>query len=98
MTLFTNILLKDQDQFISIWMTVHLTLLKYQFERHLGCKFNTKQGLWENELFKSKLVHLFHLYSDASKIYFEKYLFKTLISYYDVKVTLNVRKHRKLGW
>ena len=41
-TLLTNILLKDQDQFISVWMTVHNLLLKDKLVIHLGCKCNTK--------------------------------------------------------
>ena len=42
LTLLTNILLKDYNQFISVWMTVHNSLLKEQLEIHLGCKCNTK--------------------------------------------------------
>ena len=35
-------MLKDQDQFNSVWMAIGNSLLKDQLEIHLGCKCNTK--------------------------------------------------------
>ena len=69
MTLLTNILLQYQDQFISVSMTVDKSLSKDQLEIHLGCKIRTLR-IWTSQDRKS--VSLFHLYSDASKIYFQK--------------------------
>ena len=57
-------------------MTIHNSLLKDQLEIHLGCKL-TQNKNFENINFPArKSVHLFDLYSDASKNYFLKDLFR----------------------
>ena len=76
MTLLTYILLKDQDQFTSVWMTVDNSLLKDQLEIHLGCKLTQNKDSENMNFSRLKIVSLFYLYSDASKIYFQKDLFK----------------------